>query len=103
MYSQLSNVAKNVVGPQQTAQIASSVQSQQVAVKQNENLTKVQNASGEKDVPNTVNPDGKNDNSNDKYQNQKSSSETHENKKKSTSSFPDKSSPYLGTIIDISR
>lgn len=101
MYSQLSNVSKTFSGQQQ-AQLTEAMQ-QQNNIKQNlEKVSKVQEASNEQGITNNVNSDGSNSTS---YENQK---RNNQNKQTEDESFSENTtykskSPYLGTIIDITR
>lgn len=105
MYSQISNVAKNVGGQQQTAQLNDSIQQQAVIQRNLENARKVQQTSGEKSTAKNIDSNGSN------------SSFYGQNRKKKQDNPADDFPPdnnagsagdgnkphYLGTIIDISR
>lgn len=101
MYSQLSNVAKNVTGPQQTAQISNSVQLQNQAQVQNLETEKVQHAEDNKDISNTVNSEGRNNSGATMNQNKKDNNQDNAESKNNSTYSQGKS--YIGTIIDITR
>ena len=105
MYSQISNVAKNVGGQQQAAQVAQSVQQQNQIQKDMESAQRVQQTSNDKANTNNVNADGHQGSGGyPTYQNIK-------NVKLGQpipiniafGSFETRKEGYVGTIVDITR
>lgn len=100
MYSQLSNVSKSINAAQQV-QLTDAMQQQNNIQKTLENSKKVQQTSNEQAKANNINQNGSNSSSyfgNQKKQNK----QTEENESKSEY-LPKSNSPYIGTIIDITR
>ncbi len=101
----MSNVAKNVGGQQQTAQLNESMQQQATIQRNLENARKVQQTSGEKSTAKNIDSNGSNssfygqnrkkkqDNPVDDFPPDNNANNTNDGTKP----------PYLGTIIDISR
>jgi len=105
MYSQASNVSKTLSGHQQ-AQLTEAMQQQNNIQKNLENSAKVQQTSGDKNNANSVNSNGRNGSGT--YQNQKKKSDKEPEVEdlvgnKNQEEHKSSSSPYLGTIIDITR
>ena len=102
MYSQLSNVSKSLAAGQQ-AQLTEAMQQQQNIQRGLENASKVQQTQTEKTDAALVNKDGSNGG---ELPNQKKNP-SHDNNsseyKEDGSPKHSSSSPYVGTIIDITR
>ena len=102
MYSQISNVARNVGGQQQAAQVSQSVQQQNQIQKNIEQSQRVQQASNDKANTNNVNPDGHHGGAGT-YQNPKKKKDGQQEQKSAFGGYGDAKSGYVGTIIDITR
>ena len=100
MYSQMSNVARNVAGQHQAAQISESVQQQNQIQKNIEQSKKVQETKNDKANTNNVNPDGHQGGAGT-YQNPNKKKK--EESKGSFGVYADVKSEYVGTIVDITR
>ena len=101
MYSQLSNVAKTVAGQQQTAQLNESMQQQNQIEKNMINAQKIQQTN-EKSNTGNINENGHKGSYAYSHQRQKKEQNQQE-QNDSTDSAGSAESPYLGTIIDITR
>ena len=102
MYSQMNNIARNVGGQQQSAQIAQSVQQQDQIQKNIEMSQRVQQASNDKANTNNVNPEGHKGGAGT-YQNPKKKQNGQKGKKSAFGGYGDVKSEYVGTIVDITR
>ena len=102
MYSQMNNIARNVGGQQQSAQIAQSIQQQNQIQKNIEMSQRVQETSNDKANTNNVNPDGHKGGAGT-YQNPNKKRNGEKEKKSAFGGYNDKSSGYVGTIVDITR
>lgn len=103
MYSQISNVARNVGGQQQAAQVQQSVQQQNQIQKNIESSQRVQQASNDKSNTNNVNPDGHSGGSGGYSMNQKKKQQQPKDLSSGFSNYGDNKPDYLGTIVDITR
>ena len=104
MYSQISNVAKNVGGQQQAAQVSQSVQQQNQVQKDIESVQRVQQTSNDKSNTNNVNPDGHHGSGGaPTYQNPKKKNQTGGNTSSSFGNYQASKDGYVGTIVDITR
>ena len=101
MYSQMSNVARNVAGQHQAAQISESVQQQNQIQKNIEQSQKVQQAENDKANTNNVNADGHQGGAGT-YQNPNKKKKEKETKG-NFGIYADVKSEYVGTIVDITR
>ena len=102
MYSQISNVARNIGGQQQAASISNSVQQQNQVQKNIEMSQRVQQTSNDKANTNNVNPDGHKGGAGT-YQNPKKKQNGQKDKKSAFGVYGDVKSEYVGTIVDITR
>lgn len=102
MYSQISNVARNVGGQQQAAQLSQSVQQQNQIQKNLEMSQRVQEANNDKANTNNVNPDGHKGGAGTYKNPDKNKKDSNENRG-SFSSYEASKSAYVGTIVDITR
>jgi len=100
MYSQMSNVAKNVAGAQQAAAVAESVKQVEITRQNAENSTKVQTTTNDKANTNDVNEDGHNQGG---YQPGKRQSDNNNYQAQNNNNSTEIKAPYLGTIIDLVR
>ncbi|MCQ2575507.1 MAG: hypothetical protein MJ162_02110 [Treponema sp.] len=100
MYSQMSNVAKNVAGAQQAAAIAESVKQVEITRQNYENSNKVQTTSNDKANTNDVNENGHNQNG---QQQNKRRQENSAYQTQNNNNSTEIKAPYLGTIIDLTR
>lgn len=101
MYSQMSNIARNVAGQQQAAQVSESVQQLNQIQKDLEQSQRVNQANNDKANTKNVNPEGHKGGSGGYKNPQK-----REKKRQNTSGFSsygDAKSEYVGTIVDITR
>jgi len=104
MYSQISNVARNVGGQQQAAQVAESVQQQNQLQKNIEMSQKVHETNNDKANTNNVNPDGHmGGGGSGTYKKPKKKGDKNENNSQSFGSFSNSNPAYVGTIVDITR
>ena len=103
MYSQISNVARNIGGQQQAASISNSVQQQNQVQKNIEMSQRVQQTSNDKANTNNVNPDGHHGSGGGTYQNPKKNAKKQKGLSPSFGSYGDSNSEYVGTIVDITR
>ncbi len=102
MYSQMNNIARNVAGQQQSAQVSQSVQ-QKNQIQQNIEMSqRVQQASNDKGNTNNVNPEGHKGGSGT-YQNPKKKQNGEKDPKTAFGGFSDTRPDYVGTIVDITR
>ena len=102
MYSQMNNIARNVAGQQQSAQIAQSVQ-QKDQIQQNIEMSqRVQQTSNDKANTNNVNPDGHKGGAGT-YQNPKKKKNGEPEKQTGFGGYRDAKAEYVGTIVDITR
>ena len=100
MYSQLSNVSKNLQASQQ-AQLTEAMQQQNNIQKSLENNSKVHQTTTDKDTASGVNQNASNSSS---FQNQnKKNSKEDKNDDSEKSTYSQSKPSYLGTIIDITR
>lgn len=105
MYSQLSNVSKTMAASQQ-AQLTEAMQQQNNIQRSLENATKVQQTQTEKSDANSVNEDGRGGSAafDGQKKNQNQDAETGaEGYSDNQGGARTSSSPYIGTIIDITR
>ncbi len=103
MYSQISNVAKNIGGQQQAAQVSQSVQQQNQIQKNMEMVQKVQQTSNDKANTNQINPDGRGSGGAGTYQNPKKKQDKKKDNVMSFGSYSADKAGYVGTIVDITR
>lgn len=103
MYSQISNIAKNVGGQQQAAQVSQSVQQQNQIQKNMEMAQKVQQTSNDKANTNSINPDGRGGSGSGTYQNPKKKRDNQKDNGMSFGSYSAEKAGYVGTIVDITR
>ena len=102
MYSQMSNVARNVAGQHQAAQVQESVQQQNQIQKNIEQSQKVQQAENDKANTNNVNADGHQGGAGT-YQNPNKKKNKDNESKGNFGVYADVKSEYVGTIVDITR
>ena len=104
MYSQLSNVSKTMAAGQQ-AQLTEAMQQQNNIQRSLENSTKVQQTQTDKTDANTVNEDGSGGAASfgGKKKGQQSGSNSAGENSSDGQGGSKSGSPYLGTIIDITR
>ena len=102
MYSQMSNIARNVAGQHQAAQVSESVQQQNQIQKNIEQSQKVQQAQNNKASTNSVNEDGHHGGAGT-YQNPNKKKNKENDSKGSFGIYSDAKSEYVGTIVDITR
>ena len=102
MYSQMSNVARNVAGQHQAAQISESVQQQNQIQKNIEISQKVQETQNDKANTNTVNADGHKGGAGT-YQNPNKKKNKDKDANGNFGVYADVKSEYVGTIVDITR
>lgn len=102
MYSQMSNVARNVAGQHQAAQISESVQQQNQIQKNIELSQKVQQTRNDKANTNNVNADGHKGGAGT-YQNPNKKKNKENESKGNFGLYADVKSEYVGTIVDITR
>ena len=102
MYSQMSNVARNVAGQHQAAQISESVQQQNQIQKNIEMSQKVQQTENDKSNTQNVNADGHQGGAGT-YQNPNKKKNKNNDSKGSFGVYADVKSEYVGTIVDITR
>ena len=102
MYSQMNNIARNVAGQQQQAQVSQSVQQQNQIQKNLEMSQRVQETSNDKANTNNVNPEGHKGGAGT-YQNPKKKQNGKKNNKSVFGGYGDAKSEYVGTIVDITR
>ena len=102
MYSQMSNIARNVAGQHQAAQISESVQQQNQIQKNIEMSQKVQQAENDKSKSNIVNADGHKGGAGT-YQNPNKKKKDQHEKNGSFGLYSESKSEYVGTIVDITR
>ena len=100
MYSQMNNIARNVAGQQQSAQIAQSVHQKDQIQHNIEMSQRFQQANNDKANTNNVNPDGHQGGAGT-YQNPNKKKK--EESKGSFGIYADVKSEYVGTIVDITR
>lgn len=104
MYSQMSNIARNVAGQQQAAQVSEQVQHQNQIQKNIEQSQRVQQASNDKSNTNNVNPDGRNGGGGSgTYKNPKRQQNDGSRKDTSFGTYGNVKNGYVGTIVDITR
>ncbi|MBO4533047.1 MAG: hypothetical protein J5726_05045 [Treponema sp.] len=104
MYSQMSNIARNVAGQQQAAQVSEQIQHQNLVQKNIEQSQRVQQASNDKANTNSVNPDGHQGSSGGgTYKNPKRQQNDGTQKDTSFGNYGNAKSEYVGTIVDITR
>lgn len=101
MYTQIQNVARNEAG-NQLSQVASSIQQVTKTEKNLENSTKVQNTSNDNSKADTINSNGRGSGSSAGYMKKKSDKQ---NNNEDDDLPPRKAAPtpYIGSIIDITR
>lgn len=101
MYSQIQNVARNEAG-NQLSQVASSIQQVTKAEKNLENSTKVQNTSNDNSKADMINSNGRGNSSAGGFKqgNSKQHNNDDENDLPPPKAAP---TPYIGSIIDITR
>jgi hypothetical protein len=102
MYSQMNNIARNVGGQQQQAQVAQSVQQQNQIQKDIEQSQRVQQTSNDKANTNNVNPDGHKGGAGT-YQNPKKKQNGEKEQKAAFPGYANAKPGYVGTIVDITR
>ena len=102
MYSQISNVARNVGGQQQAAQVSQSVQQQNQIQKNIEMSQKVQQTENDKANTQNVNADGHQGGAGT-YQNPNKKKNKQNESKGNFGVYADVKSEYVGTIVDITR
>lgn len=102
MYSQISNIAKNVAGQQQAAQLSESIQQQNQIQKNIENAQKVQQTNNEKANTNNVNKDG-HQGGGGTYKNPNKNKGNNQDTPVSVDVNKAEKAGYIGTIIDITR
>ena len=101
MYSQMNNIARNVAGQQQAAQVSESVQQLNQIQKDLEQSQRVNQANNDKANTNNVNPEGHKGGAGT-YQNP-NKKKKEKNNSTSFGSYGDAKSEYVGTIVDITR
>ena len=102
MQSQISNVARNIGGQQQAAQVSQSVQQQQQIQKNLEMSQRVQETNNDKANTNNVNPDGHKGGAGT-YQNPGKKRNGEKEQKTVFNGYNDAKPGYVGTIVDITR
>ena len=102
MYSQMSNIARNVAGQHQAAQVSESVQQQNQIQKNIEQSQKVQQAENDKANTNSVNEDGHHGWAGT-YQNPNKKKNKENESKGTFGIYSDTKPGYVGTIVDITR
>ena len=104
MYSQISNIAKNVGGQQQAAQVSQSVQQQNQVQKNIEMSQRVQETSNDKANTNNVNPDGHHGSGGSPtYKNPKKREQNRKDNSSAFGNYEAQKAGYVGTIVDITR
>ena len=105
MYSQMSNIARNVAGQQQAAQVSEQIQHQNQVQKNIEQSQRVQQASNDKAKSNSVNPDGHQGSSGGGGTYKNPNKQTNDGSKKDTNfgNYGNVKPEYVGTIVDITR
>ena len=104
MYSQMSNIARNVAGQQQAAQVSEQIQHQNQVQKNIEQSQRVQQASNDKAKSNSVNPDGHHGSGGGgTYKNPNKKNNDGSKKDTSFGTYGNVNPEYVGTIVDITR